>query len=337
MVAVPLPAQEPAGVQVLRQENVRATPNGVLLGVLDGGTQLAWVGGEGEWVEVVVEGWVWTRSMQIVDRAGFDLVITEPGGENLRTRPQGPRAGRFVEGTLLEEVERVPGWVRVRRRGWIWAASVEVTPGAAPEQTGAPAAAGRAGAAGARGASDAPGPGGGTDAPVAAAPPEPIRERALLADPDGDTLARVGPTARVEVLERAGGWARVRLDGWIWQPDSAAPEAGPADVGPGRVAREPERWRGRLVRWPLHFISLEEAEAVRTDFQEGEPFLLTRASEDRDAPLVYVAVPPDLLAAAEALAPLERITVTGRIRTGASALTGSPILDLVDLRRGGGR
>jgi hypothetical protein len=89
------------------------------------------------------------------------------------------------------------------------------------------------------------------------------------------------------------------------------------------------------VSWELQFISLERAERIRTDFFEGEPFLLTRPVEG-EGPFVYVAVPTRRLGELEGLVPLERITVTGRIRVGASALTGSPILDLVDLQRATG-
>jgi hypothetical protein len=35
----------------------------------------------------------------------------------------------------------------------------------------------------------------------------------------------------------------------------------------------------------------------------------------------------------EGLVPLERIRVTARVRTGASALTGTPIIDLLSLER----
>ena len=48
---------------------------------------------------------------------------------------------------------------------------------------------------------------------------------------------------------------------------------------------------------------------------------------------VYVALPPEQLALALTLTPLERIAVLGRVRVSASALTGSPILELVELRR----
>jgi hypothetical protein len=87
-----------------------------------------------------------------------------------------------------------------------------------------------------------------------------------------------------------------------------------------------------VVSWELQFISLEHAEKVRTDFFEGEPFLLTRYG-GADGPFVYVAIPADRAGEMEGLVPLERLRVTGRVRTGASSLTGTPIIDLVALER----
>jgi hypothetical protein len=104
------------------------------------------------------------------------------------------------------------------------------------------------------------------------------------------------------------------------------------EVSPDVVAQDPEAYRGEVVDWELQFISHERAERVRTDFYEGEPFLLTRSPASARA-FVYVAVPPERLSEFEGLIPLERIRVVGRIRTGAAALTGSPILDLLELTR----
>jgi hypothetical protein len=90
--------------------------------------------------------------------------------------------------------------------------------------------------------------------------------------------------------------------------------------------------RGRVIQWDLQFISLERAENIRTDFYEGEPFLLTRTG-DAGGMFVYVAIPPERLREAEGLSPLERIRVVGRLRTGSARLTGSPILELLSLTR----
>ncbi|MDX1566637.1 MAG: hypothetical protein R3223_02485 [Longimicrobiales bacterium] len=302
---------------VSTEENFRAEPNGTLLGRIRPGTVLGVASTEGEWVRATLSGWVWNPSLEATDREGFDLLVSVDGGENLRVEPQGTILARLEEGTLLEVVERGDSWTRVRRTAWIWRPSVEMDEEAAdsgveaaPEEEGAP------------GGWSTVGPDG----------------LAILSAPDGDTLARGAPGSQVRVLGRQGSWARVQVEGWAWMPDAEAGDA-PADtavlteVGPDDVAANPDRYRGRVVSWPLQFISREEAESVRTDFYEGEPYLLTR-STGASAGFVYVAVPPERLSEVQALMPLERIHVVGRIRTGSAALTGGPILDLLDLSRG---
>ena len=91
--------------------------------------------------------------------------------------------------------------------------------------------------------------------------------------------------------------------------------------------------RGRIVALDLQFISLERAEPVRSDFYEGEPFLLMREPGEEGS-FIYVAVPPDRLGEVEGISPLERMSVVGRVRRSAASLTGSPILDLIEFRRG---
>jgi hypothetical protein len=316
------------------EENFRAGPDEVVLAVLTPGTELAVLGRRGGWVEAELEGWVWIRSLQVTDRDGFELVVQPedppPAGENLRARPEGPVLARLQRGTLLMEEERIPGWIRVRRRGWVWSASVQVEEGAVRSAPSPPPSA------------DPP-------ADPERIAPEVMRTGArsvpILGSPDGDTLGTLGPGAELQVVDRRGSWVRVRVDGWAWMPDTtmAPAAAGGAEQGdaggaptPGAVATDPAAWRGRIVTWELQFISLERAESVRTDFFEGEPFLLTRAVGTSEGTFVYVALPPERLADGEGLTPLERITVVGRVRVGSSALTGSPILDLVELRRGRG-
>jgi hypothetical protein len=138
----------------------------------------------------------------------------------------------------------------------------------------------------------------------------------------------------VQIVGREGSWARVRLEGWAWLPPTGPDSAtdATAAITPADLARDPEGTRGRVVAWSLQFISLERAEKVRTDFFEGEPFILARFG-DATGPFVYVAVPPDRVAEVQGLAPLEHIEVTGRVRTGASGLTGTPILDLLSWER----
>jgi hypothetical protein len=139
------------------------------------------------------------------------------------------------------------------------------------------------------------------------------------------------PGAQMQVVARQGSWVRVRVDGWTWLPalDSAGGGA-VVKVDAASLASDPESYRGRVVSWDLQYLSVEHAEKIRTDFFEGEPFLLTRHA---GGGYVYVAVPPERLAEMSALLPLERVTVVGRVRTPVSTLTGSPILDLIELSR----
>lgn len=316
------PAEAQSTARVRAAENVRREPNGEVVARVEAGATMAVVGRRDRWLQVDLEGWMWDRSLQAIDREGFTLMVSEPQGENLRGAPAGAIVGRLGRGTLLAEVDRRPGWIRVRRRAWIWAPSVVET------STPAAAASGPA-----RDATPAP----------AAAPSRPTAVVAaggtgavILTAPSGDTLARTGSGVEMEVLAREGNWARVRVEGWTWLPAreaaSGARDESPQALTPRDLAADPRGHLGRVVSWDLQFISLERAERVRTDFFEGEPFILARHG-GADGPFVYVAVPAERVAELRGLVPLERLRVTGRVRTGSAALTGTPILDLIALER----
>ena len=311
------------------EENFRREPNGVVLARLGEGASLRVLGTEGNWTQVEVEGWVWLRSLQRSDDPDFDLVVSELDGENLRAGPSGSILGVLEEGALLEELGRDPAWARVARVGWIWSASLTSPVRAESEALPTPVAT--------PSASDVP------SGPAARTPGNFTQTGGggpILTAPDGDTLGMIGPSGDVQVLAREGSWARVRLEGWMWMPDSptevAADETADSEPGevvdPDALTADPTRYAGRVVAWTIQFISLERAEAVRTDFFEGEPFLLARFG-NAEGPFVYVAVPTDRLSEVEGLVPLETLAVTGRVRTGASELTGAPIIDLIDIER----
>jgi len=321
-------------------ENFRREPNGVVLARLNPGTPLQVVSTQGNWTEVVLEGWVWLQSLGASDEPEFDLVVAADGGENLRSGPAGTILARLEEGALLEEVETRPAWARARRSGWVWSASLAEIDGSAgiAEAAPTPSAGAASGSAAAAGADAPPG-----SAPSARAPGGIARVGreggAILTAPDGDTMAVASPDSDLEVVRREGSWARVRVEGWMWLPSAGtgtAPSeeetARAAPLEPADLAAEPESHAGRVVQWDLLFISLERAEAVRTDFFQGEPFLLARY-EGSSGPFVYVAIPTDRLTEVDGLVPLERISITGRVRTGSSALTGAPIVDLITIER----
>ena len=299
---------------VTTEENFRAEPNGVLLGQVRAGVSVEILTEAADWLQLELTGWVWTRSLQATSRRDLGLIVSASGGENLRGSPSGEVIGRLEERVLLEEIEQVPEWTHVRRVVWMWRPSVELF-GERGAGAGTPSTGVTSSEDWARGGS-------------AGTP--------ILSSPDGDTLADIAPGANVRVLARDGNWARVRVDGWIWLPPGTG-EAGEeivvTDMTVQEVSAAPDdELRGRIIQWDLQFISLERAENIRTDFYEGEPFLLTRTG-DAGGLFVYVAIPPERLREAEGLSPLERIRVVGRLRTGSARLTGSPIVELLSLTR----
>ena len=300
------------------EENFRAQRNGTLLGQLRAGMSLEVLELTDDWVQFDLDGWVWTQSLQPVNRGSFDLVVSVEGGENIRGTAGGAVLGHLEQGTLLETVDRVPNWARVRRRVWVWRRSVALfdadPSGGSEEQSGFRLSSSVVdGEEWALGSADAP----------------------ILSSPDGDTLAFSAPSTSLRILGREGRWARVRLEGWIWLPEDASGGVTASirtDVTRASVAAAPDEYRGEVLQWDLQFISLERAEEIRTDFYATEPFLLTRMG-DGDQEFVYVAIPPERLGEAQGLTPLERIRVLGRVRTGSSRLTGNPILELLSLER----
>lgn len=355
-------------LEVTSAENLRASPNGERIGRLEAGTRVRSVSVSGPWREVELEGWVWTRSLQVVDRGGYDLVVAVDGGENVRAAPGGEVLGLLVEGALLREEERVPGWIRVTRRAWIWGASVRALPGA---EAGAGAGVSpQIGPENTPGASDAteldtsaaaardPEPGAAavdavSRAPDAARAVGEARSASapleLRADPAGPRVADVAAGAALEVTEVEGDWARVRIEGWVPLAELGAEGTSTSrGLHPTDVTRMPERWVGRPVTWTLEFVGVERADERRPDFAPGEPFLLMRAAAPAAAveaapdgareaatarSFVYVAVSEAQLAELGTLAPLARVTVTGRVRSGASRWTRTPIIELASWRR----
>jgi len=323
LVTSPMPVQGQGIATLLVEENFRREPSDVILARLSPGMALDVLAQDGNWTNVEVRGWVWLASLGASDDDAFDLVVSLADGENLRSGPAGEIVGHLEEGTLLLEVERDASWAHVTRRGWIWTASLQMEEaGNGQARAGEPAGRPRVEAAPART------PTGFSNVGAARAP--------ILSAPDGDTLAVVSPQSDVEVVGREGSWARVRVEGWMWMPATqgatTSADESPVALEPSDLASDPTAYAGRVVSWSLQFISFEHAEAVRTDFFEGEPFLLARFG-GADGPFVYVAVPNDRVADVEGLIPLERVLVVGRIRTGASALTGTPIIDLVTIER----
>jgi hypothetical protein len=180
----------------------------------------------------------------------------------------------------------------------------------------------------------------GATATIAALPDSaltPSRPSALRDAPDGRTLATMQAGAVLTPLARDRGWVRVRLEGWVAERDLV-----PADttlrarLSAADLRADPQGTRGKMVHWDVEFLALQTADPLRRDLAPEEPYMLVRGPGDENA-LLYIAVPPSLVASVRALPPLAQVSVTARVRNGRSDPVGVPILDLQSFarRRGG--
>jgi SH3-like domain-containing protein len=318
-------ALAPADAQsrLTRTAEVRAAPDGNKVAELRAGT--TWRPGVARsgWTLIKLEGWV--DASRFAGRAdSFPQSIG--GSQTLRIRAtpslEGRILGELEPGAGLRVLERRGSWARMQRDAWVQSTLLEAPPAAArPPATpaAAPAETER-------------------EAPPA---PRPTGDGALKADratslhsaPSSDVVARLEPGAVVEAIARDRGWVRVRLEAWV--PESLV---SPADTSFGAtltaadLRMDPERHKGRLVRWEVEVVGLQRADALRRDLAEDEPYLLAMGP-GRENAVLYVAVPPSLLTEVRGLSPLAKVLITARVRAGRSQPTGAPVLDLLSVVR----
>ncbi len=125
----------------------------------------------------------------------------------------------------------------------------------------------------------------------------------------------------------------MRLEGWV--PDSLLVPADTtyrAGLSAADLRANPAAARGKTVLWNVQFLALQTADPLRHGLVDGEPYILAKGPKSENA-LLYLVVPPSLMGTARALQPLEKITVTARVRDGKSDPVGIPILDIQTIRR----
>lgn len=138
--------------------------------------------------------------------------------------------------------------------------------------------------------------------------------------------------APVEVVGRERDWVRIRLEGWVRESDLVVADTTLRPLSAADIRSNPAAALGKLVRWEVEVVALQTADPLRTGLQSGEHYLLA-LGPGAEKTLVYIAVPPGLLANARSLPPLAQVTVTARVRNGRSEPAGVPILDLQSLTR----
>ncbi len=326
MIPGPTNAQE--RYRVLRQENFRreARPDGRLLASVRQGAELGGLSATSGWVEVVLEGWIWSQSVQRTDDDEFDYRVSARSGENLRTSPNGSVLARLAQGFLLEGVQDAGGWVRVRRRGWMWGRSLQRLGSAGSQSVGAePAAQILSAAAQAASRTDNGNAASGLDRAVT------LQGTQLRATPDGDTTGSLGEDVPVKILARSGQWVRVQTEGWVRESDLRPGSAGVLiAVSGAEVRAQPETFEGRLLQWTLQYIAIQTADGLRPELPEGTTYVLARGPLP-EAGFVYVLVTEEQVADFERIAPLAQIVTLVRVRHGRTRYLGNPVVELLEM------
>jgi hypothetical protein len=304
-------------------------PQGTPLVTLPAGAPVEPGPARGDWREVTVEGWIYTSSTSPTKRDGFDLVVTEDEGENLRRSPNGPVVGRAREGTLLERVGQKGKWTRVRREGWVPRKAVRQPASTRP-------ASGPQGTASARAATPRPA------APAVSAPavdsgPDPFqiaRETGFSAAPEGPAIGTLQSGLPARVIGRQGDWARVRVEGWVKESDLQPNEGGALPgVTAAEVRAAPQRYVGQRLDWRLQIISVQAADELRPEMAPGQPYLLTRGPLPEPG-FVYVAIPHDQVERFRALPPLHEAVLRVSIRAARTRYLTTPVAELVSVVSG---
>ena len=362
ILALPLVAQ----TRVKTPSAVLTAPNGRAIGSVHPGLQVRVLETRGSYARVSVGGFV-ERGRLSTQRTSAG---TRVGSRPAVLRSRGVAAARsvasFDAGTRVSvgDAPAPKGWVRVSREGWVLRSALDRPAAATASRSPTPQSTG-----GRKEATPARKTSGGEVAaskpsetrPTSAstvATPAPAREApstprapstsaisALTADsalsptanvalrtaPDARAVATVVPGATLVPLARERGWVRVRLEGWV--PER---ELTPSDtairtaVSAADLRADPVGSRGKTVRWSVQILATQKADALRRDLAPDETYLLARGPAEENA-LLYLVVPPSLMATAKSIPELSQAMITARVRTGRSQLVGVPILDLVTI------
>ena len=327
LVPAALLAQASGTGSITVATELKNAPDGRALAQLRVGAPVLIRAAKNGWSEVMVDGWLHV-SVLGPKRDSFALSVKSPNGALMRASGDrtAPVVAQLDDGMGLQMVSRAEQWTQVRRVGWVNSKFVKL--GAPPPHP--PVAATK------------PAPSAAVGAPAAAAPPPPpevppeslpgdvavLRRTGILTAPAGRTMGTLDSTTRLTTGPSERGWVRVTLEGWVRQADlipldSAATSA----ISAADLRSDPERYRGRTVRWVVQVIAFQTADPLRKGLGPEEPYLLARGPGSESS-LLYLAIPPSLLEMAKTLKPLSTVVILARVREGKSEPSGVPILDL---------
>ena len=152
--------------------------------------------------------------------------------------------------------------------------------------------------------------------------------------PEGHALAMLGPGAPLTAIARDHGWVRVRIEGWVREDSVQVSNGSTGSLSAADLRVNPQGAKGKTVKWDVQVLALETADFLHKDLSPDEPYLLARGPGSENT-LLYVAVPPSMLASARTLAAAAPVSATlvATVRVGRSEPVGVPVLDAVELAR----
>ncbi|MDQ6827298.1 MAG: hypothetical protein M3081_00350 [Gemmatimonadota bacterium] len=335
-----------AGAQSsLRSEaELLVAPDGRAIALLRPGTQVKTGASRGGFTQVTVGGFINATAVG-GKRDTFAISVAAPSGALLRSAAKADAAplGKLNDGMGLVRDAKTGDWFQVHRSGWIASRLLQTAAASAPARPVAAAPAIRPATTPANRPVTTPAP-----PAVAQTPPpqdttraplpnemSPVRRTLLGNFPNGKTVGTLEPGSRIEPLVRERGWVKVHVEGWVREADLVAVDSSiNGTVSAADLRAAPDAWRGKTVRWEVQVIAFQIADALRKELALDEPYLLARGP-GADNSLLYLAVPPTMLAAAKAASSpaMQRYVITARVRTGKSDPAGVPILDILTLTR----
>ncbi len=320
-----------AGAQtsVRAEAELLVAPDGRAIALVRPGAHVTTAGTRGAFTQVTLSGFI-NQTAVGGKRDTFAISVGAPSGGLLRAAPKPDAAplAKLNDGMGLVREAKNGDWLQVHRSGWIATRLLQTQAVVAPTR---PIAAPVSASIAAPPSSPPP------DTTRAPLPNEmtPLRRTALGNYPNGKTVASLDPGARIEPIVRDRGWVKVKIEGWVRDADLAAVDSSiNGSVSAADLRAAPDAWRGKTVRWEVQVIAYQIADALRKELALDEPYLLARGPA-ADNSLLYLAVPPALVAAAKSASspPMQRYVITASVRTGRSDPAGVPILDILTLTR----
>ena len=297
---------------------VRVAPGGRLVATMRAGAKVKSGATKSGWTAVTIEGFL---HKSIVTAKRDAITIHASSGAALRASAGASASIVAVieDGMTVDKLSTNGDWFRVKRDGWVQTRDLKTM--TAPQRVAVLPA--RSGPAIAPAAVAHP------DAALAAGDFAAAHPLVLRAAPDGTPSGTADSAARVRIVARDHGWARVQAEGWVRESELIPVDSSSVSaVSAADLRSDPEHYKGSTVRWVVQAIAVQSADPLRKGLAPNEPYLLARGPGSESS-LLYLALPTALVASARALSPLSYILVLARVRAGRSDPSGVPILDVL--------